>query len=107
MMKRMRPASRYFDAILAPTLWFACLSLLYGAATIACTRQMGRSGFYASVVIIIATLFVLSWMALRPRDGSSPFASRISRLLIGIAILATLWLGFPLAMQGGSSPCAW
>lgn len=97
-MKQSGSACPYIDIVLAPALWFACLSLLYGIVALNCAGLIERADLYSSLAIVATTL-VLAWMALRPRVGSDSFARRLSGTLAGLSILATLWISLPLATQ--------
>ena len=98
-MNRSRARSRYIEAFLAPTLWFLCLSLLYALATVVCALKLRQTGLYGSLAIIVLTLVGLFWIVRRARRGADPFSGALSETLAWLCIMATLWLGVPLATQ--------
>lgn len=81
---------------LPPLGWFACLSFLYSIATLACSLGLFASAEpYLSLGLAVA---VILWMAVKATLGiqSSPFLVMVSRGLIGLAIIAVVWLTVPL-----------
>lgn len=90
-------------AMLPLAIWFACFSVLYGVATLACgPKMLGGTAGYLSVMLVAAVIIGLVFTA-RRKIASHAFLTLVLRSLSGIAIIAALWLLMPLIVLGACS----
>ncbi len=80
------------------TIWFACFSLLYGIATLACGSGLLMSGGrHESLALVVVSLIALAVIGVRAVK-THQFLTIVSRGLSVLAILAMFWLIAPLFM---------
>jgi hypothetical protein len=100
----MRKRSDLLLGSLTPlVMWFACLSLLYGAATLACETDVPPTpSWYIQLLIWTITIVALGAMFALSRKFAHPFPRTVSLGVSLLAITGTLWLLAPILILG---PC--
>ncbi len=88
----------FVAALLPLWLWSLCFAVLYAIATLACRLEAmgGGLGLVLSFAVLLLTLVPLAWIV--ARGIGTGFLHRLSRLLGGLALAATLWLLAPLLL---------
>jgi hypothetical protein len=89
----LRSDSAVLLRVMLPLLiWFVCLSLIYGVATLTCGQgPLAVTGRYLSIAISAAAVVGLGTAA-SFRIESRPFLTVVTRGLSFLAILAVGWL---------------
>lgn len=107
-MQRTGSIMPLLAALAGPVAWAAHLSLLYGAATLAClTPDASEPAFRMfSTVVTLVLIGGLLWFivrragALRNGPQSNRFLNIVAVVLAANSILAILWASLPVAMIG-------
>jgi hypothetical protein len=105
--KPVRPVRDFLPLLIAPTIWFAHLSILYGTETLICigppggwSTKMGWAAFLATVAALTGMTILLIGL-LRPRtssprsDESSSWRRRASVTITLLSALGILWTTLP------------
>lgn len=88
------------------TVWLMSFSAVYGLQGLVCSQHFAYEGAAARPLLIVAAIIavfaqtVLSWGLYSKRWGSPhPFIRTVSTILGVIALFATIWTLFPVALM--------
>ena len=96
--------------LIAPLIWLACFSAIYGLHGLSCSSSLGptlSAGFWQAALIAAWVgalgLQVMILVIVRRRPAASPLVARVSGLLVWTSLAATVWSLFPVAVLSGGA----
>ena len=109
--KPVRPFGDFLRVLIAPAIWFAHFSFLYGAEALVCIEPSADSGTTMGWMVFLGTavaligLMLLGAGLLRSATTASPRSNhdntwlrRVSLLLTLLSTLAVIWTTLPTAV---------
>ena len=119
MSTRARPLADLLHLFIGPGLWFAHLTVLYGAEALICTPPVasGRAmGWIASAatIAVLGALALFGWTLVRqpPPDDrpeehtGAAFLHNTALLLAALSALGVVWTALPIALLPVCAPPA-
>jgi len=112
---RVRPLADLLRLFVAPSLWFAHFTVVYGAEALICTPPVTRPGMMiwigaAATAAVLMALFAFAVMLRRRADQTAhtgaAFLHDAALWLALLAGLAVIWTAFPLAVFPECAPPA-
>jgi hypothetical protein len=104
---RVRPLADLLRLFVAPGVWFAHFTVVYGAEALICTPPVTGRGVMiwtgaAATVLALAALVAFAFMQSRPADRTehtgAAFLHDAALLLALLSGLGVMWTAFPLAV---------